>query len=227
MLSEQQIQRYSRQIILPELGGRGQQTLLSGTVAVVGSGALSTAAITYLAASGVGRLAVATPELQSELEALNPDCQTSPLPVPLTDASALAVAAHCDAVLSCGAPPEVCALLNTACVAQRTPLVWAETAGALGLIAVLVGRRGESPCYTCVAPHVPRLLAGGNAAHALAEATATFIGTLLVTETIKILGAVGVTLAARVLTYDAAAGTVDSITTDKNPRCPTCGGQRT
>jgi molybdopterin/thiamine biosynthesis adenylyltransferase len=222
MLSEPQIERYSRQIVLPELGGRGQETLLSATVAVVGSGGLSTAALTYLAAAGVGRLAVAAPE-PSDIETLNPDCRTSTLPAPLTDVSALEVARHCDAVLACGATPEVCARLNAACVAQRTPLVWADSAGAIGLITVLVGRRLEVPCYTCVAPHLPRLLAGGDAAQALAEATAALIGTLQATETIKILAALGAAPSARLLTFDAAAGTGGELITGKDPRCATCG----
>jgi adenylyltransferase/sulfurtransferase len=227
MLTEQQIERYSRQIILPELGGRGQQTLLSAAVAIVGGGALGTAAATYVAAAGVGRLTIAAPELQLDIEALNPDCQMTTLLAPLTDASAQDIARHADAVLVCGAMPTVCTLLNAACVAHRTPLVWADIVGARGLITVLVGRRLESPCYTCVAPNLSRWLSGGDAAQVLAEATAALIGTLQATETIKVLVGLGAAPAARLLTYDAAAGTVGEMAADKDPRCQTCGAHPT
>ena len=226
MLSDHQIERYSRQIVLPELGGRGQQTLLSAAVAVIGSGTLSTAALTYLAAAGVGRLTVVAPELCSQIEALNPDCHTSTLSAPFTDVSALEVAGHCDAVLACGATPELCTLLNAACVAQRTPIVWADSAGALGLVTVLVGWRQESPCYMCVARDVSRLLAAGDAAHVLAEAAAVFIGTVQATETVKLLADLGAIPAAQLLRYDAAAGTAEVVPLKKDPRCPTCGVPR-
>ncbi|HVO27970.1 MAG TPA: ThiF family adenylyltransferase [Candidatus Margulisiibacteriota bacterium] len=223
MLSEQQIERYSRQIILPELGGRGQEALLSARVAVVGGGMLGTMALTYLAAAGVRRLLVAAPQL-ADIEGLNPDCQTTTLPAPLTEVSALEAARHCDAVLACGAAPEVCALLNAACVAQHIPLVWADTAGARGLISVLAGPHLESPCYTCVAPLLGRLLAGGSS-HAFADTTAALIGTLQATETIKILAGLSTPPMARLLTYDAAAGTADVMSVDRDPRCPTCGAR--
>jgi molybdopterin/thiamine biosynthesis adenylyltransferase len=225
MLSDHQIERYSRQIILPEFGGRAQQTLLSATVAIVGSGTLGTTALTYLAAAGVGRVAVAAPGLRSEIQALNPDCQISLLPAPLTVGSAQEAVRHCDVVLTCSATPDGCALLNAACVAQHTPLVWADTAGAVGLITVLVGQRLESPCYTCAAPNLSRWLAGGTAAHVLAEATAALIGTLQATATIKILVGLGATPAARLLAYDAAAATVGEMTIDKDPSCTTCGAR--
>jgi len=226
MLTEQQIERYSRQIILPELGGRGQQALLSAAVAIAGGGVLGTAAATYIAAAGVGRLTIAAAELQLDIEALNPDCHTSTLQASLSDASAQDIARQADAVLVCGAPPQVCALLNAACVAQRTPLVWADTAGALGLVIVLAGPSSTAPCYACVAPHLSRGLAGGDAAPVLADATAALIGTLQATETIKMLVGLGATPAPRLLTYDAAAGTVGEMTVGKDPRCQTCGVHR-
>ena len=223
MLSEQQIERYSRQIILPQLGGRGQERLLSAKVAIVGRGELATAAALYVAAAGIGTLAIGAPELQSVLDGLNPDCHVSVLPAPLTSERALETAGRYEAVLASGAAPGVCTALNAACVARRTPLVWGDTAGPLGLVTVLAGDHPESHCYACVQSQVPRLLAGGDAAHALAEAAAAFIGTLQATEAIKLLIGLDTNSAGRLLAYNAAAGTVGEVTVARDPRCRVCG----
>src|SRR5271169_5384355 len=101
MLNHQQIERYSRQIILPQLGGRGQETLLAHSIAIVGSDGLSTTAALYLAGAGVGRLLLSAPLPLSAIDGLNPDCRTTALPTPLTRAVADEVAG-CDTVLVCG-----------------------------------------------------------------------------------------------------------------------------
>ena len=145
MLSDQQIERYSRQIILPQWGGRGQETLLAASIAIVGSDAISTAAAMYLAGAGVGRLALSAPAPLSALDGLNPDCRTTALPTLLTPAAADEVA-RCDVVLVCGAASGTWQTLNAACIAQRTPLVWGETAGSRGLVAVFAGHRPASAC---------------------------------------------------------------------------------
>ena len=224
MLSESQIERYSRQIILPQLGGRGQEKLLSATVAVVGGDRLGITAATYLAAAGVGRLVVAAPRVQSEIEGLNPDCQIAALPL-----SAVAIAAAlrgCTAALACGATPDECTVINSACIAQRITLIWGHTLGTHGWVTVLAGHREQSPCYACVAPHVSRAAADDAANDPLADATAAFIGTLQATATIEALLGLDVSLATRLLTYDAAAGTFGEEVVGKDPHCAACGERR-
>jgi len=222
MLTEQQIERYSRQIVLPQLGGRGQERLLSAAIAVVGHGPTSTAAATYLAAAGIGNLMIAEPSLRSDVEGLNPDCRVSPLPSPLTGSAAADVARSCRVVLANNLAHDVGAVLAAACVAERTPLVWGESVGSAGLIAVFAPRHGASPCYACVAAHASALLGTGDTGHPLAEATAAFIGTLQATEAIKSLLGLEACPAGRVLTYDALAGSLGDVTVAQRPDCPTC-----
>ena len=222
MLSEPQIERYSRQIIVSQVGGRGQQALLSATVAIVGCGDLSSAAAVYLAAAGVGRLTVSEPSPLAELERVNPDCRVSPLSSPLTRTAAEEMVRNCNVVLASGAAHEVCAVLNAACLTQHTPLLWGDTTGSLGVVTVIAGDHPGSPCYTCVHTQLLRPLAAGNAIDPLAAATAAFIGTLQATEAIKLLLGLGPIATGRLLTYDAVAATFDEVAVARDPHCATC-----
>lgn len=226
MLSEQHIERYSRQIILPQLGGRGQRALLSAAVAVVGGGNLSTATALYLAAAGVGRLALSEPSPLREVEAVNPDCRVSPLPSPFTRSAAGDVARTCSVVITSGAAHAICDVVNAACIAQRTPLVWADTAGSFGLMAVFTAEDSESPCYTCVYTQLSQWLASNDPADPFAETSAAFIGTLQATEAIKRLIGLDPLPTTRVLTYDAVAGAIRDLAVTRNLHCPTCARVR-
>jgi molybdopterin-synthase adenylyltransferase len=222
MLNDVQIERYSRQIVLPQVGGRGQEKLLSATIAILGSHDASRSAAVYVAAAGIGRLMVSAVPLVSELEGLNPDCHISALP-PLTSVVAEETARRCDVILACGAGPDVCTALNSACIARQTPFIWGDTTDAGGLVAVLGRARRDSACYACIQPHVSRVLAGGDASHGLAEATAAFIGTLQATEAIKMLIGLDAMPSGRVLQYDAATGTVSELIVTKDVGCSACG----
>jgi molybdopterin/thiamine biosynthesis adenylyltransferase len=225
MLTDQQIERYSRQIILPQLGGRGQQRLLDASVAVVGSDDHCATAAVYLAAAGVGRLSLSLVALPA-LTAVNPDCALTPLPASMTRASASEIARTCDVVLGCGAGNDACTLLNAACVAAHTPFVWGDTHGWLGRVAVLAGADSDAPCYACLRAQASPEPVHSEQPAALADATAAFIGTLQATEAIKLLLGMRATPAGLVLTYDALAGAVDEQHVAKYPHCATCGAAR-
>jgi molybdopterin/thiamine biosynthesis adenylyltransferase len=222
MLSDQQIERYSRQIILPQVGGRGQRTLLSASVAVVGGGDLSAAAALYLAAAGVGRLTLSEPSPLSAIVGMNPDCRVGPIPAPLTREVIAGLARNCDVIIAGGAPPEVCEGLNAACVAHGTPLVWGDAVGSLGLMTVFGRDRSECPCYDCVHTRLAQLLATGDMGNPLAEAAAALIGTLQATATIKNLLGLDRCVTTRVLRYDAVAGRLDEEPISRDPCCRTC-----
>lgn len=226
MLNDQQIERYSRQIILPQLGGRGQETLLAASIAIVGNDGLSTAAAMYLAGAGVGRLALSAPVPLSTIDGLNPDCRATALPTLLTQAVVDEVAG-CDTVLVCGPASGIWQTLHAACAAQRTPLVWGETAGSLGLVVVLASQGPASSCNACVRTQAAQLLSGGGAYDGLADATAAFVGTLLATEALKILIGLSAAPATSLLTYDAGAGAIDEVAFSRDPRCPACGASDT
>lgn len=227
MLSDEQIARYSRQIILPQVGGKGQQALLSAAGAVVGTGEMAATAALYLAAAGVGALTLAgaAETAPGDLEALNPDCHVvlSAAPAEATTADAL-VRGH-DVIVAADAAADLVSRLNVACVAQRKPLVWGGVDGSTGCMAVLVGAP-EAACYGCLQRRgrVPVLpYESGRSGSAVLGSVAAFIGTLQATAAIEqILGLRSATV-ARLLTYEALAATVCETRLDKEPDCPICG----
>jgi molybdopterin/thiamine biosynthesis adenylyltransferase len=219
MLTDEQIERYSRQIILPELGGRGQERLLSAAVALVGTGELGMSAALYLAAAGVGTLGVGT-AVAAAIAGLNPDCRTRPLAAALGSDAALAIARDYDLVVAADLAPEACSSLNAACVARRRPLLWGKTTGCAGYAAVFAGHRTDGPCFNCMRPPLPPT---GAHPDVLAVTTAAFIGTLLATEAIKILIGIEATRTQRMLIFDALETTVREGSVSKDPQCDTCG----
>lgn len=212
MLTDQQIERYSRQIILPNVGGRGQEGLLSASVALVGTGELCVTAAQYLAAAGVGRLTVPAPVLAA-VEDLNPDCRAQP------SSSAEVVRSH-DVVISAGAPLETCRAVNAACVACGTPLVWGELGGRVGQVTVFAGHRPDAPCYQCARPQPNGEV---EAADVLAGVTAALVGTLLATEALKAVLGIGRSLTGRMLVYDLRGTVVHESALSKDPLCIDCG----
>ena len=144
----------------------------------------------------------------------------------MTNAGAVELARTCNVVVACGADDAACAMLNTACVAARTPLVWGDAHGALGCVTVLAGEDANTPCYTCLRTHQLQQLFNGEPRAVLAEATAAFIGTMQVTETIKLLVGMRGTPAGRLLMYDTLAATVTERRLAKDTGCVTCSGAR-
>ena len=232
MLTESQIARYSRQIILPSVGGRGQQKLLSASVAVAGAGEMAAVAALYLAAAGIGELSVIGGESLacSDLEALNPDCHLTVCALPITTDDAAAVVRHHDVVIDAGSASATALLLNAACVTLCRPLVWGAAAGAVGQATVLAGYRAAVPCYCCLQLHGLRqdqrreAVGGGAPSAALAGAVGAFIGTVQATEVIKLVLGLDATLMGRRLVYDACEAVVREEHIVNHPRCEVCVG---
>jgi molybdopterin/thiamine biosynthesis adenylyltransferase len=230
MLTEQQIARYSRQIILLPVGGRGQQKLLSASVALVGVGEMATAAALYLAAAGIGELSVIGAEgfACSDLETLNPDCRLAfSAPVITSDDAVGAVGRH-DVVVDAGSPSATAVLLNAACVSLCKPLVWGATAGAVGQATVLAGYRTAVPCYCCLQLYGlwqdqrGEAVGGVSPSAALFGAVRAFIGTVQATEVIKLILGLEATLMGRRLVYDACEAVVRDEGIVNHPRCEVC-----
>ncbi len=226
MLSEEQIARYSRQIILPQIGGKGQQALLSAAGAVVGTGEMAATAALYLAAAGLGALTLAgaAETAPEDLEALNPDCRVALCAAPAEATMADGLVRGHDVIIAADAAVELVSELNVACVAQRKPLVWGGVDGGIGCMAVL-GGAPAAVCYGCLQQHrrvrlLPHESSRGGSA--VLGAVAAFIGTLQATAAIKhILGLPSATV-ARLLTYDALAAGICETRLDTEPGCPIC-----
>ena len=177
-LSDPELERYSRQLVLPEWSGAAQERLRDAGVIVVGAGALGSPVLLYLAAAGVGHLGVVdsdavelsnlhrqplhfTPDIGLskagnavvKLSALNPEVQVDSYPVRLEEMNAEAIVMGADLVVDCSDSFETRYLVNDACCAQAVPLVEAGVLGSGGLVMSV--RPGESACYRCAFPTVP------------------------------------------------------------------------
>jgi molybdopterin/thiamine biosynthesis adenylyltransferase len=238
MLTDTQIERYSRQIVLPEVGGRGQEQLLSASVAVVGPGDCGAVAF-YLAAAGVGHLTIidsdaaedaagglSTSALMAEIEELNADAHISALSLPRSSAAAVEVARAHGVIIVTEArktpASDTTILLNTACVELHRPLLWARLAGSVGCITALAGLSTIAPCCQCLLPQLSGLLEGAEAPLGMPAATTAWIGTMQATECIKLLLGLGATLGGRLLTYDGLDASLRETSITKDPQCTTC-----
>jgi molybdopterin/thiamine biosynthesis adenylyltransferase len=238
MLTDVQVARYSRQIILPAVGGRGQQQLLSAAVTVAGQSGMARAAAVYLAAAGIGRLFLIGAErmVGTDLETLNPDCHVTNIERPLADAAANQIVGQSRAVVCANADVATIALLATQCLVQRRPLVYGQASGAFGDAALIGSEQGGGPCYECFSQQGARARTEGADAsctgtaaadHAVfADAIGGFIGSIVATEVIKLTLNLGSTLMSRRLTYDALAGRMSTTDIHAVPTCAMCGSRR-
>jgi len=250
VLTEEQLERYSRQIILEEVGVAGQRKLLEGRVLVVGAGGLGSPAALYLAAAGVGTLGivdgdrvdltnlqrqvlhfthdVGRPKTQSArrtLEDVNPDVQVVPYQTVLTSQNALDILSQYDVVVNGSDNFPTRYLVNDACVLLGKPLVDASILRWEGQATTFLPGRG---CYRCLFPSPPPPGAVPSCAEAgIVGAVAGFMGTHQALEAIKILLGVGETLANRLMLFDALTGEIRFVRWSRNPDCPMCGDQPT
>jgi len=202
MLSDAQIERYSRQIIVAEIGAAGQERLLSTACAVLGRSALAATAARYLAGAGVGRVAVQDDALASELRALNPEIAVALAPD--GGGAPIVVAADC-------ARATLLALADT----PPAVLVAAGTTPSGGWLHVATAGSGCAACAASAAP----ARADDRATAAIA---ASALGALAATEALtRALGRPGTT-AGGILVYDAAAATLVLHPLARPPACPAC-----
>jgi adenylyltransferase/sulfurtransferase len=223
MLSDIQIDRYSRQIILPEVGGRGQQKLLSSTLALLATDETSILPA-YLAAAGVGRLVIWNPGAQTTSEALqdisdlNPDCalESRAEPVSRLNCESLIAESNPVAVVIMEEHAQAAELMNAACAATATPLVWGGTMGAKAYLTVFDPRQSPG-CRACA---VPFFESGGDSVlRRLANAA---LGGQLAAEAIKSVLGNSSSIAGRVLCLDVEAATVTSAAFAPNMVCAVC-----
>ena len=216
MLTDAQIERYSRQIILPQIGGRGQERLLAASVAVVGTDRLAAVAAHYLAAAGVG-VVCTDASIVATLAGVNPDCRLQPLPADMDRHGADALMRAHDARLDASGQRAVSALLNAASVTLRKPLIWARVHGGAGELAIFAGHQSDTACFECLQERAPT-----SHDEVLSETTAVFIGAAQATEAMKAMLGLDTHLTGRLMLYDACAATVRDTAVSKNPRCACC-----
>jgi adenylyltransferase/sulfurtransferase len=249
--TEEQIQRYSRHIILPEVGGEGQERLLKARVALVGAGGLGSPAGYYLAAAGVGTIGVIDDdrvelsnlqrqivhstarlgELKAESakaawEALNPDVTVVPHTVRLSAANAREILGAYDIVVDGSDNFPTRYLVNDACVLMGKTLVSAAVFRFEGQVISI--RPGAGPCYRCLfeTPPPPGAVPSCQEAGVLGVVPGV-VGTLQATEVLKAILGVGEPLCGRLLVWNALEMSFTTVLVPRNRRCPVCGDSPT
>lgn len=246
-ISMNDIARYARQLILPEVGGAGQKKLANAGVLLVGAGGLGSPAALYLAAAGVGTLVLAdgdTVDLSNlqrqilhftsdvgkakvrsareKLLDLNPGVKILGKKTRFTPSSAGRLMAGCDLVLDGSDNFETRYAVNAACVAQGVPLVWGAVLRWEGQIMSVVP--GMSACYRCLFPEPPDPALVQSCSNAgIMGSVAGVVGTLMATEALKILLAKGDSLAGRFWALDFLKMKVRERDVFRRKNCPSCG----
>ena len=251
MMNDEQLLRYSRHILLEEIGIEGQQRLLDSHVLIIGVGGLGSPAALYLAASGIGRLTlcdndtvdfsnlqrqiihrtstVHQPKVasaQAALHDINPEVECIALEIRADAAQLHELAANADVVLDCSDNFATRYAVNRACLVQRKPLVSGAAIRFDGQVAVFDFRDAVAPCYNCLFPE------DSQAAELRCATTGVFaplvgiIGTLQAAEALKLLIGIERGLSGRLLTLNALDMNITRSTLSKDPACSVCGGKR-
>ncbi|HYO89668.1 MAG TPA: molybdopterin-synthase adenylyltransferase MoeB [Candidatus Limnocylindrales bacterium] len=246
-LSNAEIGRYGRHLIMPEFGMDAQRRLKASAVLLIGTGGLGSPLALYLAAAGVGRIGlvdydvvdesnlqrqiihgqstVGMPKIESaarRIHDLNPSVQIDKYEVPLTSENALDIMEPYDIIIDGTDNFPTRYLVNDACVKLGKPNVYGSVLRFEGQLSVFYAKEG--PCYRCMFPEppppglVPSCAEGG----VLGVLPGT-IGTLQATEAVKLITGVGDPMIGRMLLYDALEMSFTQIRIRKNPSCPVCG----
>ena len=246
-MDDRDLLRYSRHLLLDEIGIEGQQKLLDAAVLVIGCGGLGAAALPFLAAAGVGRLMIADDDtiddtnmqrqtafceadigqskaevLQGRLNALNSRTQISALNERLSEARLLELVQSVDLVLDCCDNFATRQAVNRACVAARTPLVSGAAVRFEGQIAVYRPDLPDTPCYACLFDG-ESANDGACAVFGVFSPLVGIIGTTQAAEALKLLMGIGANASGELLLYDALANEWQRLAFDKNPACRVCG----
>ena len=246
-MDDRDLLRYSRHLLLDEIGIEGQQKLLDAAVLVVGCGGLGAAALPFLAAAGVGRLMIADDDtiddtnlqrqtafceadigqskaevLQARMNALNSRTQISALNERLSEARLLELVQSVDLVLDCCDNFATRQAVNRACVAARTPLVSGAAVRFEGQVAVYRPDLPGTPCYACLFDG-ESANDGACAVFGVFSPLVGIIGTTQAAEALKLLMGIGANASGELLLYDALANEWQRLAFDKNPACRVCG----
>lgn len=248
-LGDEQLLRYNRQIMLPEIGVEGQERLRGARVLLVGVGGLGSPISMYLATSGVGRLvlvdhdtvdlsnlqrqivhttaAVGEPKVESAartLAALNPEVRIDRIGRAL-DAQALRrEVAAADVAIEATDSLDARRALNRACIEAARPLVAGAVIRMEGQVSVFRLDRPEAPCYQCLhgASEAPPATCADSG---VLGSVAGIVGAVQATEAIKVILGIGEPLEGRVLSLDALRMEWREVRLRRNPHCPACGGR--
>jgi adenylyltransferase/sulfurtransferase len=248
-MNDEQLLRYSRQIMLPAIGIEGQERLAAARALIIGLGGLGSPVAMYLAAAGVGTLVlvdfdrvdltnlqrqvihttprIGTPKVDSArqtLQALNPETRILTIDQALEGEALSEQVAQADVVIDGSDNFTTRFAVNASCRARRTPLVSGAAIRMEGQVSVFTGQPG-TPCYHCLYPEEGQLDESCSANGVLAPLVGV-IGSIQAIEAIKLLSGAGEPLVGRLLLFDALQMEWRSVKLKADPACPVCGGDR-
>jgi molybdopterin/thiamine biosynthesis adenylyltransferase len=246
-MNDNQLLRYSRQIMLPQIDMDGQHKLLAAKVLIVGAGGLGSPAAMYLAAAGVGAITVYdddvvdlsnlqrqiahhTPDIgmakvistQQTLNKINPDVQVIAAKQRLSGEQLDFEVKNADVVLDCSDNFKTRFAINQACVRQQTPLVSGAAIRFEGQVAVFTPGQQDSPCYNCLYHSDGEELVNCATNGVVAPITG-LIGSIQALEAMKLIMSIGETLVGKLLLIDGLTMEINTMRLRKNAACPTCG----
>ncbi|MBL8491851.1 MAG: molybdopterin-synthase adenylyltransferase MoeB [Rhodocyclaceae bacterium] len=249
-MNDDQLLRYSRHILLPQLGIDGQERIVAARVLVVGAGGLGSPAAYYLASAGVGTLvladgdtvdltnlqrqilhsteAIGRPKAESGRDTLgriNPECRVVPLAERLSGSRLEEEVGLADVVLDCCDNFATRHAVNRACFARGTPLVSGAAIRFDGQVAVFDPRQAEGPCYNCLFPEGQEAEEVRCAVMGVFAPLTGMIGTVQAAEALKLLAGIGQSLAGRLLLLDGLSMEWREIRVPRDPACPVCAGR--
>lgn len=250
-MNDGELLRYSRHILLDELGIVGQERILRSRALIIGAGGLGSPAALYLAAAGVGTLVIADDDkvdasnlqrqilhsearlgeykalsAQTALAALNPQTQVIPLCQRLEGEALAAEIRQADVVLDCSDNFDTRHAINRACVQYKKPLVSGAAVGFSGQISVFDLRMVDSPCYNCLFPDGADVAETRCALMGVFAPLTGMIGSLQAGEALKLLAGMGAPLQGRLLCVDALGAQLRTLNFRRDAGCAVCGASR-
>ena len=247
-MDDQQLLRYSRHLLLDELGVEGQQKLLAAHALIVGAGGLASPAALYLASAGVGRVTlvdddavdltnlqrqimhtqgrIGQPKVESArqaIAAINPGVQVSAIARRADDALLNDLLAQADIVLDCTDNFATRQAINRASVRQRKPLVSGAAIGFDGQLAVYDPRQSACPCYACVFPPSTPAPDVRCATLGVFAPLVGVVGALQAGEALKLLSGAGEPITGKLLMIDLRRAECTPVRIARQPGCPVCG----
>ncbi len=247
-MNDDQLLRYSRHILLPQIGIEGQEKLLAARALVVGAGGLGSPAALYLASAGVGRLTICDGDdvdltnlqrqivhrmhslgqkkaesARATLAEINPEVLVTALPERVDEKRLEALIAPVDVVLDASDNFETRHAINRVCVRFGKPLVSGAAVRFDGQVAVFDMRASGSPCYSCLFPEHGEAEDVPCAVMGVFAPLTGIVGAIQAAEALKLVSGAGETLAGRLLLLDGLTMQVRTIRIAKDPACAVCG----
>lgn len=247
-MNDPQLLRYSRHILLDEIGIEGQEKLLAAHALIIGAGGLGSPAAFYLASAGIGRITLVDNDMvdltnlqrqilhttervgqskaqsgKTTLSGINPDIHIDALIERIEGERLDELVRQADVVLDCSDNFVTRHAINRACVAHDVPLVSGAAIRFDGQISVFDPRNGEAPCYACLFPPDQQFEEVQCATMGVFAPLVGIIGTMQAAETLKLIAGIGESLAGRLLLLDARSMEWTAIKITRDAACVVCG----